>query len=163
MAGMDGTTFEPNEAATRAMVVTMLYRLEGMPQVDGEGFSDVPTNAYYADATIWAQQAGIVAGFGDGHFVPNQDVTREQLVVMLMNYTCYKGYSAPERGDLSMFKDAALSGAYAKEALAWAYATGILQGKAVDVLAPTDGATRAEIAAIFERLIRSYPVSLAFE
>ncbi|OUQ78640.1 hypothetical protein B5E43_07715 [Flavonifractor sp. An100] len=156
MAGVSATQFAPEVTTSRGMVVTILYSLEGKPQVSGCSFTDVASDAYYADATCWAAQNGIVSGYGDGIYGPNDPVTREQLAIIMMNYAKQKGLDVSKRGDLSAFTDVSIASAGAQDALSWANAMGLLAGKGDGILDPVGQATRAEASAIlgqFHRLM----------
>ena len=158
-SGTSDTTFSPNASMTRAMLVTVLYRLEGQPTVSGRsGFSDVKLNSYYEDAVTWAADNGIVNGTGATTFSPNTNVTREQMAVLLYGYTekyapAYLGGAASLNG----FPDAASVSNWAYAAMSWAVGNGLISGIAsngADYLAPSGGATRAQIAAIMMRYCR---------
>jgi len=136
------------------MIVTMLYRLEGSPKVEGMStFRDVNPNAYFADAIKWAAKNKIVEGY-DGKFAPNDAITREQMATILYRYCKYKGYDVSAKGDLSVFTDAAQISDYAKDAMAWAVGIGLYNGRGDGtIVAPQDNATRAEVAAILMRFM----------
>lgn len=149
MKGIDSSNFAPNATLTRAMVVTMLYRVEGEPAVRTAGtFSDVAEGQWYTDAVEWAAREGIVEGYGSGKFGPNDPVTREQLAAILFRYAGGKVGAA----DWSAYKDADKISAYALDAMGWAVEKGILRG-ANQCLNPTGTATRAEAAAMFHRFL----------
>lgn len=156
MAGVSATEFLPEAATSRGMVVTILYSMEGRPPVAGCAFTDVSADAYYADAVCWAAQNGIVAGYGDGMYGPNDPVTREQMAIIMMNYAQYKAYDVSQRADLSHFTDLEMASVGAREALSWANAVGLMAGKGNGILDPVGQATRAETASImgqFHRLL----------
>ena len=154
MTGLSATKFGPNQTTTRGMIVTMLYRLEGSPEVEGMSiFRDVNPNAYFADAIKWAAKNKIVEGY-DGKFAPNDAITREQMATILYRYCKYKGYDVSAKGDLSVFTDAAQISDYAKDAMAWAVGIGLYNGRGDGtIVAPQDNATRAEVAAILMRFM----------
>lgn len=157
MAGVAQDRFDPYGTATRSMLVAMLYRLEGSPKVLGiSRFTDVKAGAWYTDAVIWAQSLGIVQGYGNNLFGPNDPITREQLVVFLYLYSMIKGRDTSALGDLSRFVDADQISDWATEAMKWAEGIGLIQGKGKDNLDPGAFATRAEIAAIMLRYIEIY-------
>lgn len=154
MTGTGETTFSPEATTSRAMIVTILYRLEKTPAISGEApFTDVSGSAYYADAAQWATEQGIVSGYGNGAFGPNDAITREQLALILMNYARYKGYDTKKVGDLSGFADAGEISAWAVEALAWANAEGLVNGRSETAIAPAGTATRGEAATILMRYL----------
>ena len=151
MDGVGDNLFAPNSQTTRAQLVTILYRLEGEPEVSGtSGFSDVAAGIWYTDAVAWAAENGIVNGTTDTTFAPGEDITREQLVTVLYRYAESKGYDVSASADLSGYPDAGQVQDYAQPAMAWAVAEGIVEG--VDGnLNPTGDATRAQIATILMR------------
>ncbi|MCC8156695.1 MAG: S-layer homology domain-containing protein [Oscillospiraceae bacterium] len=157
MNGTSTTTFGPNEATTRSMIVTILYRLEGEPAVTGaSGFADVADDAWYAEAITWASQIGIVSGYGDGNYGPDDIITREQMATILFRYAQTKGYSnTGEAASLLSFADSGEAGEYAVPALQWAVGSGIIEGTGTATLSPLGSATRAQIAAVLVRLIEN--------
>ena len=157
----DGTgqgCFQPESVMTRAMLVTVLWRYEGEP-IEGENnFTDVPEDAWYANAVKWAAHNKIVDGIGGGRFDPDGKLTREQLATILYRYAVGKGYSVTERASLEGFPDASKVGAWAKEALSWAVAMKLVSGSAehgVNYLRPQGEATRAQVAAILVRFVEN--------
>ena len=154
-SGTSDTTFSPNASMTRAMLVTVLYRLEGQPTVSGRsGFSDVKLNSYYEDAVTWAADNGIVNGTGATTFSPNANVTREQMAAILYRYAQYKQYGTTASAGLNGFSDAAKVSAYAKAPLSWAFAEKLVNGSDGRLL-PTGNATRAQVAAILHRFVEN--------
>jgi hypothetical protein len=158
LTGTGGGKFSPDASMTRGMLVTVLYRLENEPPATGETFADVASDAYYADAVTWASANSIVLGTGNG-FAPKAPITREQLAVMLYRYTEWlsagdggPGTVAPTDADLSGFPDADGVSEYAEDAMKWAVAAGLIQGRDSG-LAPKGTATRAEVATILQRFI----------
>ena len=150
MQGTSATTFGPNVDTTRAMVVTILWRLEGEPASGYDmDYSDVAGGAWYAGAVRWATEHGIVNG-SEGQFYPGGIVTREQLAAMLYRYAQYKGYDLTAGGDLSGFADAGAVSGWAETSLAWAVGQGLLQGSDSQV-DPQGSAIRAQTAAILMR------------
>ena len=140
---------------TRAMLVTVLYRLEGKPTVRGRsGFSDVVVNSYYEDAVTWAADNGIVNGTGTTTFSPDTNVTREQLAAILYRYAQYKKYSTKASASLNGFSDAQSVSSYAKTPLEWAVAEKLVNG-ANGKLMPKGDASRAQVAAIFHRFVEN--------
>lgn len=153
MDGVDSGVFSPNTETTRGMVVTILYRLAGEPNVrGGNDFSDVASGAYYADAVTWASNAGIVNGTSATTFSPNALVTREQFAAMLYRYMQYTGADTSARASLSGFADAGKVSPYAADAVAWAVAEDVLNGRSATEIAPQGNCTRAEVAAMITRV-----------
>ena len=150
---MNGTEkgFEPNSATTRAMIVTMLHRLNGTPAAGVAGFADVAGGQWYSEAVAWAAANGVVNGYRDTKFAPNEEITREQLAAILYRYAQFKGLDVSAKGDLSGFADGAAVSGWAQEAMQWAVGAGLLNGNADGTLAPAAGATRAEVAMILMR------------
>ena len=154
-AGTSDTTFSPNAAMTRAMLVTVLYRLEGEPAVSGRsGFSDVTFNSYYEDAVTWAADNGIVNGTSITTFSPNANVTREQMAAILYRYAQYKKYNTAASSSLNGFTDQASVSSYATDSLEWAVAEKLVNGSAGKLM-PTGNATRAQVAAILHRFVEN--------
>ena len=152
MAGTSDTTFSPNATTTRAMIVTILYRLEGTPAVTGTtAFTDVAAGQYYADAVAWAAQNGIVSGTSATTFSPDGVITREQMAAILYRYAQHKDYDVTAKADLSVFTDAAQVSTYATDAMAWANASGLISGTSATTLSPAGSATRAQVATILMR------------
>lgn len=147
MNGTSTTAFSPNENMSRAMLVTVLYRMSGETAEAGSSFGDVSSSAYYAAAVNWASSKGIVNGTDRGMFSPDLSITREQLAAMLYRYAAEPSVSA----DLSAYTDAVSISPYAEKAVEWCVAKGILSGKSATRLAPQDTATRAECAAMLQR------------
>ena len=156
MDGVGMGLFAPNSETTRAQLVTILYRLSGQPAPSGDsGFSDVETGTWYTDAVAWAAQNGIVNGVSGTQFAPGDDITREQLAVILYRYATYQGYDVSQRADLSGFVDAGTISTYAQEALSWANAQGLVLGFEDDSLRPQGNASRAQIAAVLMRFCQT--------
>jgi hypothetical protein len=152
MSGTTTTTFEPNANMSRAMLVTVLYRLEGKPAITGSNsFTDVQSGQWYTDAVIWASTNKIVGGYGGGLFGTTDSVTREQLATILMNYAKYKSYNVTKTTPLKAYADVASVDSWASDAMAWAVAEGLVTGTTTTTLAPTGTATRAQVATILIR------------
>lgn len=152
MAGTAADVFAPNATTTRAMIVTILYRLEGSPAVTGtSSFVDVPAGQWYTDAVSWAAANQIVKGTSATTFAPNDSITREQMAAILYRYAQYKGYDVTKKADLSGYSDNGQVSAYAKDALAWANAAKLINGVTNTTLAPQGNATRAQVSAILHR------------
>ena len=159
MNGTSATTFSPNDPITRAQAAVILYRMAGSPAVTGDSaFTDVvngPGTAWYYNAVLWAQQNGIVSGYGDGTFRPGTDITREQLAVIFYNYAKHKGYDVSATNDLSGFTDAGDVSDWALPAMRWAVGSGIMGGYGDGILGPQGTATRAQVAAMLRRFIEN--------
>ena len=154
-AGTSNTTFSPNASMTRAMLVTVLYRLDGKPTVSGRsGFSDVQIGSYYEDAVTWAANNGIVNGTSTSTFSPNANVTREQMAAILYRYAQYKKYNTTASSSLNSFSDYASVSGYAVTAMQWAVAEKLVNGSAGKLM-PTGNATRAQVAAILHRFVEN--------
>ena len=154
MNGTGKTKFSPNADLTRAMVVTILYRIENEP-VAGKAdmFGDVSSGQWYTKAVAWAAENGIVNGYSNGNFGPNDPITREQLATILYRYTKFKSGSVEaSRNYLNSFSDAGQVSTYAVEAMNWAVAGGLINGSG-DKLMPTARASRAQVAAIIHRYL----------
>ncbi len=151
MTGVSDTEFAPEATTTRAMIVSILARLENVTSAEAAGFADVSADDWYAIAVNWAASAGVVSGTGDGNFSPNAAITREQLAAMLMNYSAWKGEDVSARVDLSGYSDQ--PSIWAEETMAWAVAEGLISGVTADQLQPQASATRAQVAAILQRFL----------
>lgn len=155
MSGMDAAAFAPYANTTRAQIAVIFYRMEGSPAVEGENsFTDVVRDsgtAWFYDAVTWAQQNGIMGGYGNSSFAPNDPITREQLAAIFYRYAQYKGYDTTQGGmAIREFDDYESISDYAMGAMAWAVNTGLVKGDS-NLLYPKGTATRAEIAALFHR------------
>ncbi|MED9781487.1 MAG: S-layer homology domain-containing protein [Peptococcaceae bacterium] len=150
MTGVSDTEFAPEATTTRAMIVSILARLEGVTSAEAAGFADV-NDEWYATAVNWAANVGVVNGYEDNTFRPNQPITREQLAAILMNYAAYKGQDVSARADLSNYTDQPST--WATETMQWAVAEGLISGVTADQLQPQGNATRAQVAAILERFL----------
>lgn len=152
MVGTSNTTFEPSTITTRAMVVAILYRLDGSPTVTTGGtFTDVGEGLWYTSPVEWASANGIVSGYGNGLFGPNDVITREQMATIIYQYSVYKGYDVSKQNDLSSFTDADTVSDWARAPIAWANAEGLILGTSNTTLSPTGDATRAQVAAVLKR------------
>ena len=154
MDGVSAETFAPNATLTRGMIVTILYRMENKPAVTGASkFTDVDANEWYGAPVAWAAENGIVTGYSETTFGPNDPVTREQLAAILYRYAVYKGMSAVTlEQNPSRFTDADQISAYAVPAMNWAVGKGLING-ADGKLSPKASATRAQVAAIIHRYL----------
>lgn len=155
MTGVSDSEFAPEATTTRAMIVSMLARMENVTSAADAGFTDVTASDWYATAVNWAAANGIVSGIGDNTFAPNDPITREQLAAMLMKYAQYKGLDTTARADLSHYSDAASISSWANDVLSWAVAEGLLAGVTDDQLQPQGQATRAQVAAIMQRFLEN--------
>ena len=157
MLGTSKTLFSPHGTATRGMMATILWRMEGSPAPKGKNsFTDVEAGKWYADAITWTAENGIFAGYGKDKFGPDDPITREQLAAIFYRYADYKGYDLTVKGNLDKFKDADKITDYAKTAMQWAVGNGLVKGKSSNLLDPQGTATRAEIAAMLHRFIEKY-------
>lgn len=152
MNGTGETTFSPQSTTNRAMIVTILHRLEGTPAPGAQApFTDVPAGQYYAEAVAWAAANSIVNGTSETTYAPLNNITREQMAAILYRYAQYKNYDVSGSADLSAFTDAASISDYAVSALQWAVDAGLINGKGNGILDPKGSATRAEVSAILSR------------
>ena len=152
--GTSPTEFSPNANMTRADLATVLWRLESSVEADGGiDFADVPGNVYYTDAVEWASANHVIEGTAPGIFAPVSNVTRQEMVTMIYRYVQTLGMDTGDTVNLTGFKDSGKVASWAEDAMEWAVANGIIQGKGNDVLAPEATATRAEVATIMERLV----------
>ena len=157
MLGTSKTLFSPHGTATRGMMATILWRMEGSPAPKGKNsFTDVEDGKWYADAITWTAENGIFAGYGKDKFGPDDPITREQLAAIFYRYADYKGYDLTVKGNPDTFKDADKITDYAKTAMQWAVGSGLVKGKSGNLLDPQGTATRAEIAAMLHRFIEKY-------
>ena len=155
-AGIDAHHFAPNRAMNRAMLVTVLYRMEGSPAAQrGATFTDL-TSGWYRDAVNWVAENGIVAGFSSEIFGPTQDISREDLASILYRYAEYKGYDISKASSLSGFGDSAAVSAYAVPAMEWAVACGYISGFPDKTLRPQENASRAQVASILARFVSDH-------
>lgn len=153
MDGTSSTEFAPNATVTRAMVATVLWRIDGEPQASGESpFRDV-TQGWYKDAVTWAAGKEIVDGYGEGLFGPEDNVTREQMATMLYRYSVYKGDDVSASNSLDGYSDANQISSYALVSMKWANAKELITGRTDTALEPTGTATRAELAAVLNRYL----------
>ena len=155
MQGVSDTRFGPHLTATRAMMATILWRMEGSPTPTAEArFTDVRSGQWYSEAVAWTAQSGVYTGYADGSFRPNDSITREQLAAILYRYAKYKGVdvSVGEDTNILSYADAAEISDYAFPAMQWACGAGVMQGSNGNLL-PRGRATRAQIAAMLHRYL----------
>ena len=154
MNGVSDDAFAPDMLVTRAMVVTMLYRAEENPVAINEvSFEDLEDNAYYTDAVAWANENGIVLGYSETEFAPNDNVTREQIAAIIFRYALYKGVEAIELSENLFFDDADKISEYAVAPMNWLVGKEIITGYEDGTIRPQGNATRAEVAAITARIL----------
>lgn len=156
MNGVADTLFDPNGTMTRAMLVTVLWRLDGGSADGTAPYTDVPEGTWYTDGVIWATENGIVNGVGNGKFDPNGTVTREQIATILYRYAAYRGVDVSDRASLDLFTDAGAVSDYARAPMQWAVQTKLISGRLDHkqlYLAPQSGGTRAEVATILMRFL----------
>lgn len=155
MSGTGKNIFGPDRNTTRGMFVTMLYRIEKEPPVNGVALFVDARSGYFSKAVHWAQQEGVVTGTSTTEFSPNVPMTREQLAVVLYRYAQYLGRDTSKAAELNEFADRGDVSGYARDAMAWAVAEGLLTGVGGSRLAPTAPATRAQVAEILYRFLRA--------
>ena len=156
--GTTESTFTPNGNITRAMMITVLYRAEGEPEVTGETtFEDIDENAYYAKAVVWGQQNGIIKGYSETEYAPEQDILREQIAAIMHRHAQYKGYdvSVGENTNILSYDDFDSISEYAIPSMQWAVGSGMIKGRTESTLNPDAFATRVEIAAMLHRFIEA--------
>lgn len=151
MNGVSDNEFAPNGALTRAMFVTVLYRMENEPETANAAFTDVVSGSWYEKAVAWAYAGGLVTGVSETEFAPEDTITREQMAAILYRYAKFKGMDVSVRGETSYTDKDAISD-YAADAVIWAATKAVMSGNADGSFAPSDNATRAEAAAVFMRI-----------
>jgi hypothetical protein len=160
MTGTSDTTFDPDKPLTRGMVVTVLYRMAGSPDVTYTGtYSDVKAGKYYAKAVAWAAKNGIATGYSNGTFGPEKNISRQELAKMICQFAKLQGYETTETTDISGYVDYSKVSGYASKYMQWAVATNLISGKKKSgtyYLDPKGEATRAECAAILQRYEQYY-------
>jgi hypothetical protein len=152
MTGTAADKFSPNAHATRGMIVTMLFRLAAPAKgADTTDFTDVPLDKYYSDAVAWAAENEIVGGIGGGRFAPDDNITRQDLAVILTRYAEYQGFTLAAAREYAAFSDDSTVSDYARAAVEACYRAGIISGKPGNLFDPKGEATRAEVAAMLHR------------
>jgi len=151
MNGMSKTEFSPSGVTTRGMIVTILWRLEGEPVIEGKTFNDVNKGAYYYDAVAWASANQIVSGYSETTFAPNDTATREQLATIIYRYASYKNYDISKEAELDKYVDKDQISEYAVKSIMWANANGIISGTSESTISPKDNVQRCQVAAILNR------------
>ena len=162
MKGIGDDKFAPDSHLTRAMLVTMLYRADGEPEVETvNSFGDIKENAWYEKAVLWAKENGIVNGVTETEFSPDSDITREQIATIMHRYAKYKGddVESGKNTNILSYNDSDSISDYAKASLQWANGIGLINGKTESTLNPLDNATRAEAATIFYRFVKANLIS----
>ena len=154
MQGVSEDIFQSGATTTRGMIATILYRMEGEPAVkNASSFKDVADGMFYTKAVAWAAANGIVNGYADGTFQPDQTISREQMAAILYRYAQYKGcdVSVGEDTNILSYTDAAQVAEYAIPAFQWAVGAEIINGTTASTLSPKGSATRGQVAAILHR------------
>ena len=150
MTGVGDGEFSPETTTTRGQVVTVLWNIEGQPSVSGTGgFDDVASGDWYAPAIAWAKASGVVGGYSATQFGPKDEMTREQLAVVMWRYAEYKGYNTQLTADLSGYTDAGQISDWAEAGMEWANHEGLINGTSATTLAPVESSTRGQLAQIF--------------
>ena len=152
MEGIGGGAFAPYEETSRAMIVTILWRMEGEPEAAVSSFTDVEKDSWYEGAVNWAAENGIVKGMSDTTFAPDAKTTREQMATILYRFAEFKGADVSGRADLSGFTDGSSVSGWAKDAFGWAVDAGLMKGVSDTTLDPKGNATRAQAAVLMQRL-----------
>lgn len=155
MNGVAEGRFAPDDTTTRAMIVTILWRMEGSPAASGTKFADVEAGSWSAQAITWAATNGIVTGYDETSFGPEDSITREQLAAIFCRYARFKGKSVDVRNDLAAFRDADSISAWALDSVRWANRVGLINGRTATTIVPDGTATRAESAAMIERFCKN--------
>lgn len=158
MNGVTSRLFYPNMQVTRGMVCAVIANMEGGAERDYQIFWDVPQGEWYSDSVNWCSRNGIVNGYGNGAFGPEDLVTREQLVSILHKYAVYKGYETPRRANLEVYRDVNEISAYAYDTMSWAVASDVLSGVSYHRLNPQGTATRAELAT----MLMNFDIAVAY-
>ena len=156
MSGTTSSTFSPESETTRCMVVTSLWKLEGCPNAAKSNFSDVSDDQYYATAVAWASEIGIITGYKDNIFAPDEPVTREQLAVILYRYAEHNNFDVSHQIELDAYTDAVSVSQYALKAMSWANAENIMTGVSATELAPQSYVLRSQMASILKRFCEKY-------
>ena len=160
MVGTNDNRFLPSKTTTRAMIVTILYSMEGKPMTTGEGYSDVSDSEYYVLPVKWANEHGIVAGYEDGTFRPSLDITRQQMISILYKYAAYKGFDTTTQ-DLVGYTDVSSISNYAVAPMGWAVKNGLISGVGDGLIGPQRSSTRAQVAVILQRFCENFGIDLA--
>ncbi len=154
MKGISNTEFAPENDITRAMFVTVLYRIENEPQTAAAAFIDIESGSYYEKAVAWASNNGIIFGISENQFAPDDNITREQMAAIIYRYATFKGYDITTSGSIAYTDNGDISD-YAKDAVIWAAEKSVMSGMADGSFAPGSNATRAQAAAVFMRILEN--------
>lgn len=148
MKGVSRNSFDPNGATSRAMIVSILYRLDGRPEVSAPAsFTDVAADSWYADAVAWAEANSLIKGYDGNVFAPNKAISHQEMAAMMYRFAAYQGQDMSATGDISTFPDNGAVAAYAVASMKWAVGTGLLHGSG-GKLVPGGTLTRAQAATI---------------
>ena len=153
--GTSSSAFSPDVVMSRGMMVTVLHRLAGTPAGIGNAFTDVPANSWYTDAVSWAASKNIVSGIGNNLFAPDNNITREQMAVMLVNYAKTMNINLPTVRGTVVFSDSNQISSWAREAVDVMYRAGIINGKGGNTFDPGGNAIRAEVATMFMNFLKA--------
>ena len=154
MKGISNTEFAPDSEVTRAMFVTVIYRMENEPQTEKCAFTDVESGSYYENAVAWANENGIVSGISEECFAPNEPITREQMAAIIYRYAAFKGYDITTSSNTSYTDNDNISD-YAKDAVIWAAEKSVMTGNTDGSFAPKANTTRAQVASVFMRMVEN--------
>ena len=154
MKGISNTEFAPDSEVTRAMFVTVIYRMENEPQTEKCAFTDVESGSYYENAVAWANENGIVSGISEECFAPNEPITREQMAAIIYRYAAFKGYDITTSSNTSYTDNDDISD-YAKDAVIWAAEKSVMTGNTDGSFAPKANTTRAQVASVFMRMVEN--------
>ena len=154
MKGISNTEFAPDSEVTRAMFVTVIYRMENEPQTGKCAFTDVESGSYYESAVTWANENGIVSGISEDCFAPNEPITREQMAAIIYRYAAFKGYDITTSSNTSYTDNDNISD-YAKDAVIWAAEKSVMTGNTDGSFAPKANTTRAQVASVFMRMVEN--------
>ena len=154
MKGISNTEFAPDSEVTRAMFVTVIYRMENEPQTGKCAFTDVESGSYYENAVAWANENGIVSGISEECFAPNEPITREQMAAIIYRYAEFKGYDITTSSNTSYTDNDDISD-YAKDAVIWAAEKSVMTGNTDGSFAPKANTTRAQVASVFMRMVEN--------
>ena len=154
MKGISNTEFAPDSEVTRAMFVTVIYRMENEPQTGKCAFTDVESGSYYESAVAWANENGIVSGISEDCFAPNEPITREQMAAIIYRYAAFKGYDMTTSSNTSYTDNDNISD-YAKDAVIWAAEKSVMTGNTDGSFAPKANTTRAQVASVFMRMVEN--------
>ena len=158
MTGTSETEFSPSGDATRGMIVTILWRVEGEPVVEGKDFEDVGSDAWYSKAVAWASKNQIVSGYNETEFGPNDTATREQFATIMYRYASFKKLDISKSVELDKYSDKEQISEYAVKSMQWANANGIISGTSDETISPKDNVQRCQVAAILRRFCENYKV-----